>query len=112
MCWWTGSEAQSRYSQDIEGVLGAGARYATANKKALENIRWSRNEYSLLCEQWKDVHEIQEVPGSYYTVRGVDNAFKTVTLNGKQPRETLIKYSRDIDAEIERKRGEFNLDKQ
>lgn len=112
MCWWTGSEAQSRYSQDIEGVLGAGARYATANKKALENIRWSRNEYSLLCEQWKDVHEIQEVPGSYYTVRGVDNAFKTVTLNGKQPRETLVKYSRDIDAEIERKRGEFNLDKQ
>ena len=58
------------------------------------------------------MHEIQEVPGSYYTVRGVDNAFKTVTLNGKQPRETLVKYSRDIDAEIERKRGEFNLDKQ
>ena len=58
------------------------------------------------------MQEIPEIPGSYYTVRGIDNAFKTVTLNGKLPKETLVKYSRDIDAEITRKRGEFNLDRQ
>ena len=110
--WWTGNEAQTRYSQDIESSIGIAARYPTANKKALSNIHWSRNEYRLLCEQWNEVQEIPEIPGSYYTVRGIDNAFKTVTLNGKLPKETLVKYCRDIDAEITRKRGEFNLDKQ
>lgn len=110
--WWTGSDAQARYSQDIESTLGVAARYPTANKKALSNIRWSSTEYKLLTEQWQEVREIQEIPGSYYTVRGVDNAFKSVVLNGKRPKETLVKYSRDIDAEIKRKRGEFGLDKQ
>lgn len=110
--WWTGADAQSRYADDIESVLGMAARYPTANKTALSNIKWSRTEYERIVSQWNEVKEIPEIPGSYYTVRGIDNAFRSVVINGKQPKETLVKYSRDIDAEITRKRGEFYLDKQ
>ena len=112
MRWWIGEDAQTRYSIDIESALGMSARYATANKNAFTNIQWSRNEYHKLTEQWKWVKEVPEIPGSYYTVRGLDNAFRSVVLNGKNPKETLVKYSRSIDAEIKRKRAEFALDKQ
>lgn len=112
LCWWTGEEAQTRYANDIESILGISARYPTANIKAFSNIQWSRSEYAKLLEQWDEVCEIPEIPGSYYTVRGIDNAFRSVILNSKNPKETLLKYSRDIDAEIKRKRGEFALDKQ
>lgn len=112
MRWWTGADAQTRYANDIESVLGMSARYPTANKTAFSNIQWSRSEYEILLEQWQSVCEIPEIPGSYYTVRGIDNAFRSVILNGKNPKETLVQYSRDIDAEIKRKRGEFALDEQ
>ena len=112
LCWWTGSEAQTRYSADIESALGMAARYATANKKAFANIKWTRSEYEALSKQWSAVREIEEVPGSYYTVRDVDNAFRSVVLSGQNAKETLVSYSRDIDSEIQRKRSEFGLDKQ
>lgn len=110
--WWTGAEAQTRYSVDIESVIGMAARYPTANKEAFGNIQWSRSEYEVLSKQWAEVQEVPELPGSYYTVRDVDNAFRSVVLNGKNAKEALVQYSRDIDAEIARKRGEFSLDNQ
>lgn len=110
LCWWTGAEAQTRYSTDIESTLGMAARYATANKTAFSNIKWSRSEYEELSKQWSAVREIEEVPGSYYTVRDVDNAFRSVVLNGMNAKESIVSYSRDIDAEIQRKRSEFGLD--
>lgn len=112
MRWWTGADAQTRYANDIESVLGISARHSTANVNAFANIQWGRSEYEVLASQWKEVREIPEVAGSYYTVRGIDNAFRSVVLNGKNPKETLVQYSRDIDAEIKRKRGEFALDEQ
>ena len=110
--WWTGKEAQTRYCADIESTLGPAARYQTANTEAFKNIQWSRTESEALSKQWAAVREIEEVPGSYYTVRDVDNAFRSVVLNGKNAKESLVQYSRDIDAEISRKRGEFRLDEQ
>lgn len=110
LCWWTGAEAQTRYATDIESTIGMAARYATANKTAFSNIKWNRAEFEALSEQWEAVREIEEVPGSYYTVRDVDNAFRSVVINGESAKETLVSYSRDIDAEIQRKRSEFGLD--
>ena len=75
-------------------------------------LDFERSEYEALSKQWSAVREIEEVPGSYYTVRDVDNAFRSVVLSGQNAKETLVSYSRDIDSEIQRKRSEFGLDKQ
>ena len=107
--WWTSAEAQYRYSSDIESILGAAERQATANVEALSRLPWADNDRQALLEQWKNVTEIPEVPGSYYTVRSLDQAFWSVYNNGQNPRSAINTWSREADDEITRKLEEYGM---
>lgn len=107
--WWTSTDTQTTYGQDIENVLGAAGRYNPANVEAMSRLSWSGKELAVLQAQWNNVQEIPEIPGGYYTSRNIDNAFKAVVYNNKNPREALNYWNRQIDAEILRKRKEFGL---
>lgn len=114
--WWTSDEVQSLYGQELENIMGPAARYDTANKGAFEKLPWSNKEYNNLSEQWKYVTEVPELPGSYYTTRCLEFAFRSVTYfqKGKilkNPREQLYINNRYINEEIQRKRIEFGLEK-
>ena len=63
----------------------------------------------MLLTQWSTVHEMPQIAGSYITGREMENAFREVINNLYNARETLYEYSLLIDAEINRKRSEFNL---
>lgn len=108
--WWTGAEIQSRYGRELEAVMGPAARYNTANLEAFADIAWSEKEYANLMEQWKQVREIPEIPGGYYTARNIDNAFRQVVFSGENEREALYYWGGDTDKEILRKRLEFGLE--
>lgn len=58
----------------------------------------------------RDVREIPEVLGGYYLIRGLDNAFRDVVYEGKNPRESLVLYDKQVNGEIQRKRKEFGLE--
>lgn len=107
--WWTSADTQYRYSTEIESILGAAERQATANVEALTWLSWAEEDRLALLQQWKNVQEIPEVPGSYYTVRSFDQAFWAVYNNGQNPRNALLKWSAEADAEIDRKRTEYGL---
>lgn len=109
--WWTSADTQAAYARDIEALMGPGARYDTANIEAFGKIPWSRPEYDNLMAQWKQVREIPEIPGGYYTSRNMDNAFRAVVLEWRNPRDTFFEYNREINLEIARKRQEFGLDR-
>lgn len=51
--WWASSEVQSNYASELEAVMGAAARYATANRNTFETLSWSSDESAALKEQWK-----------------------------------------------------------
>lgn len=108
--WWTSAETQVKYSNNLESLLGAVERQATANTEALQRLSWSRDDTNTLIEQWKQVIEIPEVPGGYYAVRAVDQAFWSVYNNGKEAGDSLTSWSEIVDAEIKRKRTEYGLD--
>ncbi|MGN0492603.1 MAG: extracellular solute-binding protein [Acutalibacteraceae bacterium] len=108
--WWSDAETQTQYGLSLELNMGAAARYNPANLKAFNNMNWSKHESDLIMEQWSYVREIPEIPGGYYLSRNVDNAFKGVVLEGKNPRDQLYTWNLDINNEITRKRQEFNLD--
>lgn len=108
--WWTGTEAQSRFSSDIEAVLGVAGRYATANVKAMRSLSWTNDEYERLMYSWSQVEEIPEAPGGYYLTRDLDNAFRDVVYNSRNARESLLSWKLSVDSEISRKREEFGLD--
>jgi len=108
--WWTSSEIQVQFGRNMEGILGAAARYPTANVEALGQLPWTVEEYEKLYEQWQWIKGIPEVPGSYMTGRHLDNAFRLVIDESSNPRETIYDYVQVINDEINKKRREFGLD--
>ena len=101
--WFTRSDTQADYGNRLENQLGEAARYATANLAAVELLNWSSQEKAVLRAQRAWVQEIPEIPGSYYTSRCLDNAFRSVIYDGENPRKVFEKQVKIIDSEIKRK---------
>lgn len=110
MKWWTSSEIQSRFGRDMESLMGAAARYATANVQAFTELPWNAEERDTLLEQWEWVEGVPAVLGSYYVNRQFDWLFRAIVLNNEPLRESILEYDRAINEEIARKRAEFNLE--
>ncbi|HQD38560.1 MAG TPA: extracellular solute-binding protein [Candidatus Avimonas sp.] len=110
MDWWTTSDVQTKYSQRVENLLGTKGRFYTANLEAFYSLGWSRAELNALKAQREWLKEIMEVPGSYFVSRSLDNAFRAVIYDNKNPMESLEKEVLKIDREIARKRKELRLD--
>ncbi|MEZ0536504.1 extracellular solute-binding protein [Caldicellulosiruptoraceae bacterium PP1] len=107
--WWLSADTQARYGRELEALLGPAARYNTANYVAASYLPWPSSDYKVLKEQWKNVNEIPNIPGSYYTGRHLDNAFREVLDNNELPREAITKYVKEINKEIKKKREEFGF---
>lgn len=111
MKWWVSAEIQTQYGREMEGLMGAAARYPTANIEAFANLPWPTEDYLALSEQFEKVRGIPQVPGGYFTARHINNAFYATVVGGDiTPREALIDYVRYINDEITHKREEFGLD--
>ena len=105
--WWTSADTQYEYSRRVESVLGLVARVTTANREAVEMMDWESEQLDVLLEQWNRVSEIQEVPGSYYLIRSVDQMYWSV-INGEMNCMDAVAYwSKEANQEIERKCKEY-----
>lgn len=108
--WWSSTEVQTRFGREMESILGAAGRYATANVEAFSSLAWSQKELAVLNAQREQTASNREVPGGYYTARQVVNAVRKVVNDSEVPRETLLDYNQAINDEIAKKRKEFGLD--
>ena len=108
--WFTDTETQVQYAAQIEGLLGTLGRFDTANVEALGRMSWSDDELGRLRAQQEALEEIPITPASYAVTRNIMNAFRETLNEGKNPRDTLIWYNRDINDEITRKRKNLGLD--
>lgn len=109
MQWWVSADAQVRFGREIESILGSSARYATANRNAIEQLAWSEDQLTVIRDQMASAVGFREVAGGYYTTRHLTNAVRKVTNDKTDPRETLLDYARTINEEIVKKRNEFGL---
>lgn len=105
--WYTSAETQAEYSRLVESRLGLVGRLMTANVEALNNLEWDSKQLEILNEQWKRVSEIPEIPGSYYLIRAVDQAYWSVINGDANAKDAIAEWSASADAEIERKYREF-----
>ena len=106
--WWTSAEAQTRYSNNVESIIGMLGRQQTATVDALKSLAWDNKDLSVILEQWSRVKEVPEIPGSYYFSRALDQAFWSVINDGTNARDAVSKWSQVADAEIERKIKEYS----
>lgn len=107
--WWISSDTQIRFGRELESVMGASARYATANRVAFDQLSWSKENADVLKEQWEWAFGVPEIAGGYYTSRHITNAIRKVMNDKEDPRETILDYARTINEEITKKRQEFGL---
>lgn len=108
MRWFTDTATQIDYGTRLENLLGPSARYATANLAAFDSLNWTAEELRVLKEQREYAREIPELPGSYYTSRGIDNAFRGVVYQHDNERIALEEANETINREIQRKRAELS----
>lgn len=110
MKWWLGEEAQVTYARNMEAILGAAARYPTANLKAFEQLPWPAKDYIVLSQARENAKGLPIVPGDYIVGRYVDNAFRAVVNDDINPYDSLYTNHLKINNELSRKRQEFDLD--
>ena len=106
--WWTSADTQIKYSNNLESYIGPLGRVATANVEAITDMGWNAEILPAIIDQLENTREIEEIPGGYYTARGIDQAFWNVVEQNKKPKDMLIEWGEIVNREIERKRKEYN----
>jgi ABC-type glycerol-3-phosphate transport system substrate-binding protein len=105
--WWVSDNTQAEFGRALESLMGASARWPTANTGAFERMKWTASQQAALKEQWKYVKDIPQLPGNYITNRNLAFAFRAVVYQKQNQREVLNQYNKEIDKEIKRKWAEF-----
>lgn len=108
--WFSSAETQSVYGREIESKLGTSGRYTSANKEALAESCWNREELEIITEQLRMVSAVEQVPGGYYLTRNLDNAFRNAVYYDKKPMDVMYDYVYKINGELNDKRKELGLE--
>lgn len=108
--WWSRPEIQAEYARDLEAEMSVLGRFTPANVEAFKQTNWNHAEQEVMLRQWERVEEIPEIPGGYFIIRNLDNAFREVYYDNGKPLEALFYWNKSINNEIATKRDEFGLD--
>ena len=101
--WWTSTETQLAFSNEIESILGPTGRVSLSNVEAFSSLQWDADMRDTIITAMKQIEEVPEYPGSYYVSRSVYQSFWNVVENNRNPKQMLLKYSEEANNEIERK---------
>ncbi len=107
--WWTSDDVQTRFAKEIEAMIGAEARWNTANKNAFLSLSWNPDDIETIKEEWKWAKETPVVLGGYMTTRHLTNAWTSVVISGMDIREALERAVKDINRELIMKQEEYGV---
>ena len=107
--WWSRTDIQTRFAKEVEALMGAEARWNSANKEAFLSLTWSDDELEVFQEMWKWAKETPTVLGGYMTTRHMTNAWTTVVISGGDVREALEQAVKDINRELRTKQEEYGI---
>lgn len=107
--WWSSTETQTQFAREVEALMGAEARWNTANKEAFLSLAWSREDVETLQTQWEWARETPTVLGGYMTTRHLTNAWTSVVISGGDVREALEQAVKDINRELRMKQEEYGV---
>ena len=108
--WWVSADTQLRFGRELESIMGAAARYPTANLEAFRQLAWGSEQMAVLEEQRAWTVGVPEVPGGYFVSRHIINAVRRILNEGQDTRETVLDYNITINEELLKKRKEFGLE--
>ncbi len=111
--WWSETETQVTYSEDLINAMGAEYMWNTSNYEAFEQLSWNTKHKDTFMEQWQWVYDTAKTPASYMLEREISNIWNKVVYDGENVRTAIEDATIIIDKEITRKMIEFKfIDKQ
>ena len=108
--WYTDAPCQAEYANEMVAIIGESAKHSTANRKALESMPWTYDEYVEVSKQFSNLAAIPNYPGAYIIGRYTEFAFLAAYNDDADPKTELLSYINTINKEITRKREEFKLE--
>ena len=106
--WWVSQDVQAAFGKAMESIVGAAARYNTANKMAIQQAGWDKEFLTTLEYQAQRLQAYHEVPGGYITPRLFDFAFRDVLYKDADVRESINKMVLDINRELINKQKQYS----
>lgn len=107
--WWSSTETQQAFCQEIEASLGTEARWNTANIEAFESLSWKKTDFAVIKTMMEADREIPNVVGGYYTTRHMTNLWNKVVVNGANLRDSLEEAVEEINKELRMKQEEYGI---
>ena len=107
--WWASTETQTVFSREVEALLGAEARWNTANIEAFHALPWKAEDLEIIDGMLQQAKEIPVVLGGYYTTRHLTNAWNKVVINGVLLRDALEEAVEAINKELKMKQEEYGV---
>lgn len=107
--WWSSTPVQLQFAREVEALMGAEARWNTANLEAFKALDWKEADLRVFEEQWKWARETPVVLGGYFTSRHINNAWTSVVMGGEKPRDALENAVKEINRELRMKQEEYGI---
>lgn len=107
--WETSGKVQADYGNRMVALIGPSAKYESANVTALNDLSWTAKEKAAIADQMKHLSSVVNYPGSYIIGRYTKFAFLNTVNNGADAVDAMNEYIDAINAELKRKRKEFDL---
>ncbi len=105
--WWFSAEIQSKFTYQLQSLLGDEFLHMTANVEAFKTSAWPSDSKYEVLEQWEWVRTTGKVPGDYLVERELSNAWNKVVNDGVNPRVAIDDAVVIINRELKRKLTEF-----
>lgn len=107
--WWSSTPVQVVFAREVEALMGAEARWNTANVEAFRSLSWKETDMRVLEEQWKWAKETPVVLGGYFSMRHINNAWTSVVMDNKNVRDSLEAAVKEINKELRMKQEEYGI---
>lgn len=108
--WWTSEETQLTFAREIESIVGAEARWNTANKNAFLSLAWNKDDLKVIEEMWSWAEETPFVLGGYFTTRHLTNAWTSVVVSNGDARDAIEAAVKAINKELRMKQEEYGIE--
>ena len=109
--WWTSTNAQLEFANNIEAIGGVQVAWNTANIQALRGLPWSETDLRVFAKAWSQFQPLPVVPGGYISDRYINSIWTNVVVDGQNARSQLRWATQNINDELYRQEIQFGLTK-
>lgn len=105
--WWTSTETQTAYGQQIQMLYGDEYLWNTANLSAFAQMPIDEASKAVILEQMEWLYEVPQSPASYMVEREISNVWNKIVFDGENARSALDDAVILMNQELWRKLEEF-----